>query len=144
AARARRSGASARSPRSSRGGPTRPRRGRGRAGCAGAGGASRAASARPRDGRRPRSWPATIAPPWSRGDYLAGHRRRAPPLAPSARSTDPEERQMPDVTTVIDGYIAMWNETDPERRRALIAETWTDDGSYVDPHADVDGADGID
>jgi hypothetical protein len=51
---------------------------------------------------------------------------------------------MPDVTTVIDGYIAMWNETDPERRRALITETWTDDGSYVDPHADVDGADAID
>ena len=46
---------------------------------------------------------------------------------------------MTDVTTVVDGYIAMWNETDPERRRVLIEQTWTEDGSYVDPHAEVDG-----
>ena len=51
---------------------------------------------------------------------------------------------MTEVMTVVDGYIAMWNETDPERRRSIIEETWTDDGSYVDPHADVEGADGID
>jgi hypothetical protein len=30
-------------------------------------------------------------------------------------------------------YIAAWNETDPERRRALIAESWTEDAVYVDP-----------
>ncbi len=48
------------------------------------------------------------------------------------------------VTTVVEGYIAMWNETDPERRRWIIEQTWTADGSYVDPHADVEGADGID
>jgi hypothetical protein len=41
-------------------------------------------------------------------------------------------------------YIAAWNETDAQRRRALIAETWTADASYVDPlmagrgHAEVD------
>lgn len=41
-------------------------------------------------------------------------------------------------------YIAAWNETDAARRRALIAETWTVDASYVDPlmagrgHAEVD------
>ena len=46
---------------------------------------------------------------------------------------------MTEVTTVVDGYIAMWNETDPERRRWIIEQTWTDDGSYVDPHADVEG-----
>ena len=51
---------------------------------------------------------------------------------------------MTEVMTVVDGYIAMWNETDPERRRSIIEQTWTDDGSYVDPHADVEGADGID
>ena len=41
-------------------------------------------------------------------------------------------------------YLAAWNETDPARRRALIAETWADDAFYVDPlmtgrgHAEVD------
>jgi hypothetical protein len=56
----------------------------------------------------------------------------------------PEEREMTEVTTVVDGYIAMWNETDPERRRFIIEQTWTEDGSYVDPQADVVGADGLD
>ena len=51
---------------------------------------------------------------------------------------------MTEVTTVVDGYIAMWNETDPERRRSIIEQTWTDDGSYVDPHAEVAGVDGLD
>jgi hypothetical protein len=51
---------------------------------------------------------------------------------------------MTELTTVVDGYIAMWNESDPERRRVLIDQTWTEDGSYVDPHAEVAGADGLD
>jgi hypothetical protein len=56
---------------------------------------------------------------------------------------DPKEHEMTEVTTVVDGYIAMWNETDPERRRWIIEQTWTDDGSYVDPHAEVAGAEGL-
>ena len=51
---------------------------------------------------------------------------------------------MPEVTTIVDGYIAMWNETDRERRRSIIEQTWTEDGSYVDPHAEVVGVDGLD
>jgi SnoaL-like domain len=51
---------------------------------------------------------------------------------------------MTQLTAVVDGYIAMWNETDPARRRSLIEQTWTEDGSYVDPNAEVSGADGID
>ena len=51
---------------------------------------------------------------------------------------------MPEVTTIVDGYIAMWNETDRERRRFIIEQTWTEDGSYVDPHAEVVGVDGLD
>jgi hypothetical protein len=51
---------------------------------------------------------------------------------------------MTDIPTLIDGYIAAWNEADPERRRALVAETWTDDGSYVDPLMTGAGPDGID
>jgi hypothetical protein len=41
-------------------------------------------------------------------------------------------------------YIAAWNEPDAGRRRALIAETWAEDATYVDPlmagrgHAEVD------
>jgi hypothetical protein len=51
---------------------------------------------------------------------------------------------MTELTTVVDGYIAMWNERDPERRRRLIEQTWTEDGSYVDPNAEVEGAGAID
>jgi hypothetical protein len=51
---------------------------------------------------------------------------------------------MTDITTLIDGYIATWNEADPQRRRALVAQTWTNDGSYVDPLMTGTGTDGID
>jgi hypothetical protein len=51
---------------------------------------------------------------------------------------------MPDIETVVDGYIAMWNETDPQRRRALVAETITEEGSYLDPVMTGEGIDGID
>jgi hypothetical protein len=50
---------------------------------------------------------------------------------------------MPDPTTVVHNYIAMWNETDPERRRRLVAETVTDDASYLDPVMSGRGPDGI-
>jgi hypothetical protein len=50
---------------------------------------------------------------------------------------------MTEVMTVVDGYIAMWNETDPQRRRSIIEQTWTDDGSYVDPHAEGESGDAI-
>ena len=51
---------------------------------------------------------------------------------------------MPDVEAVVDGYIAMWNEPSPEARRSIIAATWTDDATYVDPLMKGDGPDGID
>ncbi len=40
---------------------------------------------------------------------------------------------MSNVTEVIDSYIAAWNERDARRRRELIARTWTEDGTYIDP-----------
>ena len=40
---------------------------------------------------------------------------------------------MTEINALIDNYIAIWNEGDPERRRAHIAQTWTEDASYVDP-----------
>ena len=41
---------------------------------------------------------------------------------------------MSNVTQVVESYIAAWNERDTVRRRELLAKTWTEGGSYVDPH----------
>ena len=51
---------------------------------------------------------------------------------------------MSSMTDLVDRYIAIWNETDAPRRRALIARTWTDDALYVDPQMRGDGPAGID
>ncbi|MFI5013555.1 MAG: nuclear transport factor 2 family protein [Hyphomicrobiales bacterium] len=45
---------------------------------------------------------------------------------------------------LIDRYFAMWNETNAERRRDLIAATWADDARYVDPMLEGEGRKGID
>jgi len=47
-------------------------------------------------------------------------------------------------TDLVDRYIAMWNETDAQRRRELIARTWTEAATYVDPMLKSEGRDGID
>lgn len=49
-----------------------------------------------------------------------------------------------DTTTIVDGYLAIWNETDTDRRRALIAQTWAEDGRYTDPVFASAGHDEID
>lgn len=49
-----------------------------------------------------------------------------------------------DLSILIDRYIAVWNETGPSARHALIEETWADDGSYRDPVLAGHGHDGID
>jgi SnoaL-like domain len=51
---------------------------------------------------------------------------------------------MTDVNRVIQRYIDTWNETDAIRRRALVAEVFSEDASYTDPLAAVRGHDGID
>ena len=48
------------------------------------------------------------------------------------------------LTDLIDRYIATWNETDGGRRRDLIARTWTEGASYLDPMLQGEGSDGID
>jgi SnoaL-like domain len=50
---------------------------------------------------------------------------------------------MTDITTIVDGYIAAWNEPDPDRRRTLVADTFADDASYVDPLMTGEGTEGI-
>ena len=51
---------------------------------------------------------------------------------------------MSDPTKVIDDYIASWNETDPQRRKAVIARVWAEAGAYRDPLMASDGHAGID
>ncbi|WP_262267282.1 MULTISPECIES: nuclear transport factor 2 family protein [Microvirga] len=40
---------------------------------------------------------------------------------------------MTDATSIANRYIALWNETNANRRQALLADLWTDDGTYIDP-----------
>jgi hypothetical protein len=51
---------------------------------------------------------------------------------------------MSDFINLIDSYIAIWNETDAKRRRDLIAQTWTEDSTYLDPLMRGEGRGGID
>lgn len=50
---------------------------------------------------------------------------------------------MTDINSTVNAYIAGWNEADPERRRALVAEAYADDARYLDPHFSGEGTDGI-
>ncbi|MEU8615828.1 nuclear transport factor 2 family protein [Actinoplanes sp. NPDC048791] len=46
---------------------------------------------------------------------------------------------MSDFDIVVQRYLAAWNETDPQSRRAAIEEAFTADIRYVDPLAAVEG-----
>lgn len=50
---------------------------------------------------------------------------------------------MSSTATIVNSYIAMWNEGDPDRRRELAAETLTEDATYLDPIMSGEGVDGI-
>ena len=54
------------------------------------------------------------------------------------------EAAMSNFTDLVDRYIAIWNETDDERRLDLIARTWTEDSTYLDPMVRGEGRGGID
>ncbi len=43
--------------------------------------------------------------------------------SPETRTNEAEQ--------LADRYLALWNEPDPERRRRMIAELWTEDGSQI-------------
>ena len=49
-----------------------------------------------------------------------------------------------EMTDLRDRYLACWNETDSQARRALLAEHWAADAHYIDPLVDVQGVDEID
>jgi SnoaL-like domain len=51
---------------------------------------------------------------------------------------------MTDAARIAERYIDLWNETDEQSRRKLIASAWTEDAIYVDPmmtgqgHSEID------
>ena len=51
---------------------------------------------------------------------------------------------MTDPAALAARYLATWNETDPARRRALLAETFTEGARYRDPLMAGEGHDGLD
>ena len=48
----------------------------------------------------------------------------------SEATATPETRTR-EAEHLADRYVALWNEPDPDRRRRLIAELWTEDGSQI-------------
>ena len=40
---------------------------------------------------------------------------------------------MLDATSIATRYITVWNETNPHRRRDLLAKIWTENATYTDP-----------
>jgi hypothetical protein len=48
------------------------------------------------------------------------------------------------MSDLLDRYLACWNETDADARRALLLEHWGDDPTYVDPLVEVRGRDALD
>ncbi len=49
-----------------------------------------------------------------------------------------------DTTTLVDTYLAGFNETDADARRMLITSAWAADGHYLDPQFEATGHDGLD
>ena len=47
------------------------------------------------------------------------------------------------MSDLIERYLACWNETDVERRRALVAEVFAQHATYTDPLAEVTGHEAI-
>ncbi len=45
---------------------------------------------------------------------------------------------------VVDGYFAVWNETDPTRRRQTMQSTWAENARYIDPMFSAEGAEALD
>src|SRR5689334_21462118 len=63
-------------------------------------------------------------------------------LIPSATTNGGDP--MSDVTELVERYLATWNETDPQARRAEIDKTWAADASHVEPLVAAEGRDASD
>ena len=66
-----------------------------------------------------------------------------PPRVPE-RAHEEGDETMPDINEAVVTYLAAWNETDTERRRALVARAWAEGGAYVDAHRKGEGHAGLD
>ena len=53
----------------------------------------------------------------------------------------PSSRRPPitDAASIATRYVALWNETDPDRRKALMTDLWSEVGTYRDPPMQGDG-----
>jgi SnoaL-like domain len=51
---------------------------------------------------------------------------------------------MADMKEIVDRYLATFNEPDAERRRAELSALYSADGTYTDPHVELQGPDQID
>lgn len=51
---------------------------------------------------------------------------------------------MSDIATLVDRYIAAWNEREPDRRRDLVSGTFAEGAGYVDAHRSGEGTEEID
>jgi hypothetical protein len=58
----------------------------------------------------------TVTTDRRRADRVDRHERRCP---------------MTDTNEFADRYMSLWNEPNPERRRQLVAELWTEDGAQI-------------
>jgi SnoaL-like domain len=85
--------------------------------------------------------------PVTADDDVRGHRRHAEPLrtigcvgSNRTGSDRTEEIPMTDANAVVQQYLDAWNETDPDRCAARVAQLWRTDGAYVDPMVSATGA----
>jgi hypothetical protein len=58
----------------------------------------------------------------------------------------PPNRRLPmtDALSIATRYIALWNETDPDHCKILMADLWTEAGTYRDPLMQGEGHEQID
>jgi hypothetical protein len=74
--------------------------------------------------------------------YLRGHRPDAAVGGKVLVIRTSEEETMT-VNALADQYFAMWNEADADRRASLIAESWAENATFVDPSFEVTGHDDL-
>jgi SnoaL-like domain len=75
---------------------------------------------------------------------LTAYARAADTLVPGREKESEGRLGSISVNETVARYMSAWNERDPKRRRALVAATWTEDGSYIDAHRHGTGFDAID
>jgi hypothetical protein len=64
-------------------------------------------------------------------------------LTPELIRSSSKRPPMIDAASIATRYIALWNETDPDRRKTLMADLWAEAGTYRDPLMEGDGHDQI-